>query len=176
MPDSRLTDLPSITLIDNDDVLYVADTSLNASNKITYSDLINNKFTTARNDIDALIVKSNEFDPIRTEVLNITSTNFQFKIPFDTTTVTTATNFVTSFELNNNITSAFPVSIEYGDFVDATFTNTGGLSGLQTLAYAFSTNALELYIINNSTSTKTLTSDGSTKNLVFRVEKKISGE
>lgn len=43
MADSRLTDLPNFTEIDDDDTLYIVDVSQDTSNKITYSSLVGNK-------------------------------------------------------------------------------------------------------------------------------------
>ena len=43
MADSRLTDLPNFTEIDNSDILYIVDVSQDTSNKITYGNFIGNK-------------------------------------------------------------------------------------------------------------------------------------
>jgi len=54
MADSRLTDLPNFTEIDNNDILYIVDVSQDTSNKITYGNLIGNRIDTISNTIDSL--------------------------------------------------------------------------------------------------------------------------
>lgn len=54
MADSRLTDLPNFTEINDDDVLYIVDISQDTSNKITYRNLVGNKIEALSGTINNL--------------------------------------------------------------------------------------------------------------------------
>jgi len=87
MADTKVSDLNSITVADNNDVLYIVDTSSSASKKITYGNLlsgVNSNITTLTNDVNtyttAVLELSGQFidtninlGPLRTNV-NIIST------------------------------------------------------------------------------------------------------
>ncbi len=175
MADSKLSDLPAITQLANDDVLYVADVSQNASNKITYGNLINTKFTTLETNFDTVsaLARTNEsqLGPIRTEVITQTGREGFFNLSMDPITVTTSTAFRTAFSFAyETVSSTCPSEFELGDILTPTFTNIGGLSSLHVYAAPISSMSIQLTIVNNGTAAQTLTSSGGGKNLYVKVD------
>lgn len=74
MADSRLTDLPSFTEIDNDDVLYIVDISQDASNKITYRNLVGNKIEALSATINNLSIP--DIDQLTTNIATVSVIQF----------------------------------------------------------------------------------------------------
>jgi len=67
MADTKVSDLNSITVVDNNDVLYIVDTSSSASKKITYGNLlsgVNSNITTLTNDVNTYTTAVLEFSAV----------------------------------------------------------------------------------------------------------------
>ena len=67
MADTKVSDLNSITVADNNDVLYIVDTSSSASKKITYGNLlsgVNSSITTLTNDVNTYTTAVLEFSAV----------------------------------------------------------------------------------------------------------------
>ena len=147
MADSKLTDLPEITTLSNDDVLYVADISLNASNKITYGNLINDKFNILSNSyaLTADQVASNTIDIINlrddVDTINLQTSSFSVNL--------------SGFILSNNdrFTSSFPVDVnlDTGDILVSSLDQ--DLSGLQIQTAPVSSSFVRFDAINTTGST-----------------------
>jgi hypothetical protein len=54
MADTKVSDLNSITVADNNDVLYIVDTSSSASKKITYGNLAGNSITNLNSRVNEI--------------------------------------------------------------------------------------------------------------------------
>ena len=67
MADTKVSDLNSITVADNNDVLYIVDTSSSASKKITYGNLlsgVNSNITTLTNNVNTYTTAVLEFSAV----------------------------------------------------------------------------------------------------------------
>ncbi len=155
MADSRLTDLPEATTLDNDDVLYVADISLNASNKITYGNLINDKFTTLNNSYALtaaqVSVNTSNINVLQDDVSTIIGETTSFKVDLDAFNVTDGNRFTSSFNINSNL------RIGIGDILTPSLDIAGGLSGLQVQIAPVSASHVRFDAINTTGSTLNIT-------------------
>lgn len=153
MADSKLTDLPPITNLNDNDVLYIVDSFNNTSNRITYSNLINTRFNTLSTRVDTI---SSELDTLesnysitrqRTDTLFNNTTSFS--LSFDEVTVGNNSRFISAFNLGN--TNLGNYNIRPGDILlPAINIPNGGLSGLQVQMEPVSANELRLDIINTT--------------------------
>ena len=191
MADSKLTDLPASTTLINDDVLYVADVTLNQSKKITYGDLINVKHTQLKSDFDtasALLDNVNSsFGPIRAEVVAQTAREGFFTMNgavlnntnFSSSAVFTSTfsfvPYLADQDTSANVLSAtLPSQFGPGDILTPSYLGHGDylhLSGVELAAVPLSANALTLIVKNNTGNTLQLSGDGAgTDTLYFKVD------
>lgn len=184
MADTRLTDLPTVTTLNDSDVLYIVDTSENTSNKITYGDLINTKF----NELSTSFVQStsggsfSDIQTLSTNQLELSSiaedTRTQsirlFTLTFPEISITTGNRFFSAFDINElkleaDDTRPLP-EFELSDTYTTTISSVGGLSGLQTEMYllcAFGGQpAVEFNLYNNTGATVTVP-----ENTIFAVNK-----
>lgn len=170
MADSKLTDLPASTTLINDDVLYVADVTLNQSKKITYGDLINVKHTQLKSDFDtasALLDSVNSLlGPIAAEVVAQTAREGFFTMGgavlnntnFSSSAVFTSTfsfvPYLADQDTSANVLSAtLPASFGVGDILTPSYLGTAThphLSGVELAAVPLSANALTLIVKNNT--------------------------
>tara|TARA_R110002074_G_scaffold238480_2_gene410382 strand:+ start:5581 stop:5976 length:396 start_codon:yes stop_codon:yes gene_type:complete len=54
MADTKVSDLPAITTLSNDDILYIGDVSASTSNKITYENLVGSDINQISADLSSL--------------------------------------------------------------------------------------------------------------------------
>ena len=155
MADSKLTDLPEITTLSNDDVLYVADISLNASNKITYGNFINDKFNALNNSYiltaPQITVNTNNIATLRSDVDTINNQTTGFKVDLDAFNVTNGNRFTSSFDINTNL------GVSNGDILIPSLDVAGGLSGLQIQTAPVSGSHVRFDAINTTGSTLNIT-------------------
>ncbi len=163
MADSKLTDLPTITTLDNDDVLYIVDTINNTSNKITYANLINTRFNSLSTRVDTI---SGDLDTLETSFAitqSRTDTLFNnttsFSLSFDEVTVANNSRFISAFNLGNTQPGLENYNITPGDvIIPAVNLPNGGLSGLQVQMEPVSANEIRLDIINTTGGSLTIPS------------------
>jgi hypothetical protein len=181
MADSKLTDLPALTLINDNDVLYVVKTNENTSNSINFGDLANS-LVTNNNTFSAGLVKQvndNTIDvgaalvditslTLSAEELNATVGDLDresirlFTLQFPEITITTGSRFFSGFDINElrlepSDTKPLP-EFELSDTYTTTISSVGGLSGLQTEMYLLCASndglpAVELNLFNNTGAT-----------------------
>jgi len=166
MADSKLTDLPASTTLINDDVLYVADVTLNQSKKITYGNLINVKHTQLKSDFDtasALLDSVNSsLGPIRAEVVSQTAREGFFTMGgavLNNTNFSSSAVFVSTFSFSpdnnasNVLSATLPATFNVGDILTPSYLGTAThphLSGVELAAVPLSGNALTLIVKNNT--------------------------
>lgn len=155
MADSKLTDLPEITTLSNDDVLYVADISLNASNKITYGNLINDKFNALNNSYTLTAVQittnTNNIATLRSDVDTLINSSTGVSVDLDAFAIADGSRFTSSFDVSENL------GISNGDVLISSLDIVGGLSGLQIQVAPVSSSHVRFDAINTTGGSLTVT-------------------
>lgn len=180
MADSKLTDLPEVTTIADNDVLYLANVSLNQSNKITYANLINTKFVAINTAFEAVSASvdtlNSQFPNIRNEVLAQTAREGFFTVNFGNSNLANGSQILTTFSFcpdnnaSNVLSATLPATFNVGDILTPALTLAGGSSGLQVFATPLSANAVTLTIRNNTGSVQHLSGNNVTPALYFKVD------
>tara|TARA_X000001388_G_scaffold59745_1_gene45108 strand:+ start:531 stop:1130 length:600 start_codon:yes stop_codon:yes gene_type:complete len=171
MADSKLTDLPEVTTIADNDVLYLANVTLNQSNKITYANLINTKFVALNTEFEAVSASvdtlNSQFPNIRNEVLAQTAREGFFTMGgavLNNTNFSSSAVFVSTFSFvpygpngtdvaANVLSATLPSQFSPGDILTPSYLGTAThphLSGVELAAVPLSGNALTLIVKNNT--------------------------
>ena len=166
MADSKLTDLPEVTTIADNDVLYLANVTLNQSNKITYANLINTKFAALNTEFEAVSASvdtlNSQFPAIRNEVLAQTAREGFFTMGgavLNNTNFSSSAVFVSTFSFSpddnasNVLSATLPATFNVGDILTPSYLGTAThphLSGVELAAVPLSGNALTLIVKNNT--------------------------
>lgn len=159
MADSKLTDLPALTLITDNDVFYVVNTNANTSNSINFGDIATSLITN-NDSFSAGLVKQVDDNTIdigeaQTDIIDLTLSATNLRTDLDALS--------TNFEISNasglsavsfgsiNLPSSYTVAndaiintylnipqLSSGDTLDLLPIAVGGLSGLFTTSFSLS--------------------------------------